>query len=154
MDLTMELILPSAPDRVWAALTDFRRAAACVPGCEDIEELSPLARYRGVMRQRVGPFKLEAPVDIVVEEVHPPASIRAKATGRDSLTGTVIKAGVTLSLAPAGDNATRLAMAFAINVSGRLATLGFPIIRQRTQESVTEFGARLRATLVGDGSSP
>ncbi len=147
MDFAVQMALPSPPARVWEVLTDFRRAAACVPGCEDVEELSPLERYRAVMRQRVGPFRLEAPVEIVVEDVRPPSAVRARATGRDRITATAINAGLVITLAPAAGGGTELSLAMDVQVSGRLASLGFPVIRQRTRDIVDEFGTRLRATL-------
>lgn len=154
MDFAVEMTLPSPPSRVWEVLGDVRRAAACVPGCESVEggeaasgALVPLGRYRAVMRQRVGPFKLEAPVEIVVESVEPGAAIRARATGKDRLTGTSVNAGLSVRLAPAGAAGTRLGLSLDVQVSGRLATLGWPMIRQRTQDIVDEFGARLRAAL-------
>lgn len=147
MDFAVEMTLPSPPARVWDVLTDFRRAAACVPGCEEIEEVGRLQRYRAVMRQRVGPFRLEAPVEIVVEEARAPSVVRARASGRDRLTGTSVSAGVVITLAAAAGGGSALSLALDVQVTGRLATLGYPVIRQRTRDLVDEFGRRLGAVL-------
>lgn len=148
MDFAADMVFDVPPAVVWKVLTDFRRAAACVPGCEDIEELEPLLRYRAVMRQRVGPFKLEAPVEITVESVEPESVIRARASGKDRLTGTSMAARLGVALAAAEPAGTRLGLTFDIQVGGRLASLGWPMIKKRTQDVVDEFGVRLRATLV------
>ena len=146
MDFTEEIDVATDRGDVWTALVDFRRIAACVPGCEDVEELEPLARYRAVMKQRVGPFRVEAPLDITVDEMRAPESIRARAQGRDRLTGTSINATLRVTLAPLGTGA-RLAFSTDLQVTGRLATLGYAVIRKRAEESFAEFARRLRASL-------
>lgn len=147
MDFRAEIVVPSPAERLWSVLTDFRRAAACVPGCEEIEEVLPLERYRAVIRRRVGPFRVEVPIDIVMEALEEGASLRARATGRDTVSGTSVSANLRLSLARAADAETRLAVTASIQVSGRLASLGFPMIRRQTEDAFDEFGARLRQML-------
>jgi uncharacterized protein len=146
MDFTDEIVVASQRGEVWKALVDFRRIAGCVPGCEEVEELEPLARYRAVMKQRVGPFRVEAPLDITVDEVRALESIRARAQGRDRLTGTSINATLRVTLVPL-DTGARLAFATELQITGRLATLGYPVIRKRAEESFAEFARRLRASL-------
>jgi carbon monoxide dehydrogenase subunit G len=146
MDFTDEIVVASDRGDVWNALVDFRRIAACVPGCEDVEELAPLARYRAVMKQRVGPFRVEVPLDITVDDVQALESIRAHARGRDRITGTSINATLRVTLAPL-DTGARLAVATDLQVTGRLATLGYAVIRKRAEESFAEFARRLRASL-------
>jgi carbon monoxide dehydrogenase subunit G len=146
MELSSELRLPVPPERVWRVLTDVRRVAACVPGCESVVEEVPLQRYRAVMKQRVGPFRLEVPLEIQVTEAREPERLRARATGRDRATGTAVAADLTIALAGDGDG-TRLGITTDLQVGGRLAALGYPMIRKRADETVAEFAARLRAAL-------
>jgi carbon monoxide dehydrogenase subunit G len=145
--LTSELELPAPPAHVWRVLTDFRRVAACVPGCESVEEEAPLVRYRAVLRHRVGPFRLDVPLDIRIEDVREPEHIRARAVGRDRTTGTSLSADLTVTLTPRPAG-TGLVIATDLQVGGRLAALGYPLIRKRADEAAAEFAERLRATLV------
>lgn len=147
MEFSQELTLPGGLEPVWAVLVDVRRLAACVPGVEDVEELVPLARYRATVKQRVGPFRLEVPLEIHVAEIQERERIRARAAGRDRLTGTAISAALCATLTPTGAGETRLALATTLDVGGRLAALGYPLIRKRAEENVAEFGRRLRALL-------
>ena len=48
MEFADAITLSATPARTWETLVDFRRIAACVPGCEDVEEVEPLARYRDI----------------------------------------------------------------------------------------------------------
>jgi carbon monoxide dehydrogenase subunit G len=127
-------------------MTDFQRVAACIPGCENVTEQAPQERYHAVMKQRIGPFRLDVPLDIHVDELTAPNRIRAHASGRDRTTGTAVSTTLTITLDPTGDG-TRLAIATDLQVTGRLATLGDPMIRKRADESFAEFATRLRALL-------
>ena len=148
MEFSDEITLSTAPATTWEALVDFRRIAACVPGCEDVEELEPLAKYRAMMRQRVGPFRLDVPLDIDVEGVTPGEAIRARARGRDKLTQTAVNAVLSVTLAPVGTG-TRLAFKTDLQVTGRVASLGHSVIKRRSEENFAEFARRLRALLEG-----
>src|SRR5574342_581016 len=124
MEFMDEVVLPVPPARVWAVLVDVGRVAACVPGCEQVEEIAPLARYRAVMKQRLGPFRLEVPVDITVEEMRAGEHLQATAVGRDRITGATLSATLGVTLAPHEDAGSRLRVSTALRVTGRLATLG------------------------------
>ena len=147
MDFREEAVLPVPPARVWAVLVDFRRVSECVPGCESVEEVEPLARYRAVLKQRLGPFRLEVPVDIHVEDVREPEHLGARVTGRDRITGASVSARLAVDVAPDGPSGSRLATAVALTVAGRLAALGYPIMKRRAEEIFAEFTQRLRAAL-------
>src|SRR5690242_8804889 len=138
MEFVAEVRLSAPPAATWETLVDFRRIAACVPGCEDVEEVEPLARYRAMMRQRVGPFRLDVPLEIEVHDVRPGEAIRARARGRDRLTQTAVNASlsVTLTLDGAG---TRLAVATDLQVAGKVAALGHSVIKRRSEENFAEF---------------
>jgi carbon monoxide dehydrogenase subunit G len=148
MEFADAITLSATPARTWETLVDFRRIAACVPGCEDVEEVEPLARYRAMMRQRVGPFRLDVPLEIEIEGMTPGESSRARARGRDKLTQTAVNATLGVALAPEGGG-TRLSFVTDLQVTGRVAALGHSVIKRRSEENFAEFARRLRALLEG-----
>ena len=141
-DLATEI--PSAPERIWPVLLDMRRVAACIPGCEQVEELAPLAHYKALMKQKVGPFRVEVPAEIFVEELTAPERVRARATGRDKYTGT----SFSVNLAAADGGRSTLTIGAELTVAGRLAALGYSVIRKRAEENFAEFNQRLNAEIV------
>jgi carbon monoxide dehydrogenase subunit G len=147
MDFVEEAVLPVPPARVWPVLVDVARVAACVPGCEQVEEVAAPTRYRAVMKQRVGPFRLEVPLEITVEETREPERIRAVASGRDRITGATVSATLGVALAPDGTEGTRLGVTTTLTVGGRIAALGYSVIRRRAEEAFAEFSRRLRAVI-------
>ena len=147
MDFGEETILPVAPARVWAVLTDVERVAACVPGCEQVEEVEPPLRYRAVLKQRLGPFRLEVPVDITVEERREPETLVARVGGRDRITGASVSARLGVDVTPHEAGGSRLATTVVLTVGGRLAALGYAVMKKRAEENFVEFTRRLVAAL-------
>lgn len=142
MDFAMSMDLPREPEAVWPVLLDFRRVAACIPGCEQVEEVAELSHYKAVLKQKVGPFKLEVPAEIFVEEMRAPDFVRARATGRDKFTGTTFNITLEVSLQPSPD--AKLNVQAGLQVAGRLASLGFSVIRKKADENFAAFSAQLQ----------
>jgi carbon monoxide dehydrogenase subunit G len=145
-DLATEI--PSAPESIWPVLLDVRRIAACIPGCERVEELAPLAHYKALMKQKVGPFRVEVPAEIFVEELTAPQRVRARATGRDKYTGTSFSVTLAVNLTAVDGGRSTLSVGAELTVAGRLAALGYAVIRKRAEETFAEFNQRLNAEIV------
>ncbi|WJR79896.1 SRPBCC domain-containing protein [Bradyrhizobium sp. NP1] len=146
MQFAMSMDLPAAPERMWGVLTDVKRISECIPGCENVEEIVRLATYKATVKQKIGPFKLEVPADIVVDEVVEPSRVGMHATGRDKFTGTRLSVALEVTLVREGHGA-KLNVSAQLDVQGRLATLGMSVIKRRAEQNFQEFETRLRAVL-------
>jgi carbon monoxide dehydrogenase subunit G len=146
MNFRMDLEIPAPPDSIWPIFFDVARIASLIPGCEQVEEKEPLALYSAVMKQKIGPFRMEAPAEVRVEEMHAPSRLKARARGRDKFTGTTMDVALDVQLAPASEG-TQLVVDAALAVAGRLASLGYPVVKKKAEEMFTEFEKRLRAEL-------
>lgn len=146
MQFVMSMDLPAAPQEMWSVLTDVKRISECIPGCENVEEIDRLATYKAIVRQKIGPFKLEVPADIVVDNVVEPSHVGMHAAGRDRITGTRLSVVLDVTLSPLGEG-SRLNVEARLEVQGRLATLGLSVIKRRAEQNFQEFEARLRAIL-------
>jgi carbon monoxide dehydrogenase subunit G len=142
----MTMALSAPPVELWKTLTDVARISQCIPGCENVEEIERLATYKAMVKQKIGPFKIEVPADIVVESVTEPSHVRTRATGRDKFTGTrlAVILDVTVMLDGAGST---LNVEAQVDVQGRLASLGMGIIRRRADQNFEEFEQRLKAVM-------
>jgi carbon monoxide dehydrogenase subunit G len=147
MNFHMDLALPAPRETIWPIFFDVARIASLIPGCEQVEEIEPLSLYSAVMKQKIGPFKLEVPTEVRVEELVAPERVRSRARGRDKFTGTTLDVLLDVVLAPAEDNSTRLTVDSTMQVAGRLAALGYPVVKKKTEEIFVEFEKRLRAEL-------
>ncbi|MGE0874298.1 MAG: CoxG family protein [Burkholderiales bacterium] len=147
MNFSIDADLPAEASRIWLVFFDIGRVAALIPGCENVVETSPLATYTAVMKQRIGPFRLEVPTQITVEEREEPRRVRVRAAGRDKLTGTTLEVLLSVALDALPGGGTRLGVAASMQVAGRLAALGYPVVKKKSEELFAEFEKRLRAEL-------
>jgi carbon monoxide dehydrogenase subunit G len=150
MDFRIDALLPATASRLWAIFFDVKRVAALIPGCENVVEVETLKTFSAVMRQKIGPFKLEVPTQIAIESYEIERQVALKALGTDKATGTTIDVRMVVNLQEQHDGEDvlcKLDVSASMQVAGRLASLGYPIVRKRSEQLFAEFEARLRAEL-------
>lgn len=143
MDFQLETVIPRSTKEVWDVLTDIPRVAKCIPGAENIVEKERLSSYSAVLKQQLGPFRLNVPAEIVVTELVESKLLKANAEGRDKTTGTQIKMVLSVALESNSTQSSRLIISSQMEVAGRLATLGYPVIKRKADENFNEFQRRL-----------
>ena len=95
----------------------------CLPGCRDAKTVVPHQRYECVVSERVGPFKVQFPMDIQVLEAEEHRRLKAQASGRDSSMGSTLK--VILDLALEGtESGSRIRITSDTTIMGKLGTPG------------------------------
>lgn len=146
MEFNMSMVVPASPTQLWSTLLDVPRISGCIPGCENVEEIERLASYKATVKQKIGPFKVEVPADIIVESITEPSHVRTRATGRDKLTGTRLAVVLDVTVTPKGSGST-FAVDAKVDVQGRLATMGFGVIKRRVDQNFEEFEKRLKEML-------
>ena len=157
MDFRIDALLPASASQLWAIFFDVKRVAGLIPGCENVVEVEQLKTFSAVMRQKIGPFKLEVPTRIDIDAYDIERQVSLKAAGTDKATGTTIDVGMVVNLEEqrdGGDVQCKLEVSASMQVAGRLASLGYPIVRKRSEQLFKEFEARLRAELSGVGAGP
>lgn len=133
-------------ERAWAAVIDVQEVARWISIVGGVEEVAPLERYRALLQDRLGPFKLRADLDIEVVEVEEGRRLRARASGEDRQVGSRIAVDATLTLdaAPAG---TAIDVRGAYEVTGRVASLGAGSIRKKGETVLDDFFTHAEAAL-------
>lgn len=152
MKVEREVRIAAPPEAVWAFLWDVPRLAACIPGARDVRTVEAGKRYTAVVAEKVGPFKVQFPLEIEVLETRPPARLRARAGGRDASVDALVKVDLDVALAPL-DGGTALSLSAEIAVLGKLGTLGHGVIVRKGAEIVDRFGAAVREQLEGQAAS-
>lgn len=156
MDFRIDAVLPATASQLWAIFFDVQRVAALIPGCENVVEVEKLKEFSAVLKQKIGPFKLEVPTRITIDSYDLKRQVSLKAAGSDKFTGTTIDVGmdVTLEEQPEDDSVScKLGVSATMQVAGRLASLGYPIVRKRSEELFAEFERRLRAEISNPGDT-
>jgi carbon monoxide dehydrogenase subunit G len=144
-----DLAVTADPATCWAVLTDVPRLVDWVSIVDGAQVVEPLARYTAVLMDRIGPFKLRADLQITVSEVDEGRHIRVHAEGEDRQVSSRILVDAVLDLVPQEGDRTLVAVAGSYEVSGRVATMGAGMIRQKATKILDEFFARAARELGG-----
>jgi carbon monoxide dehydrogenase subunit G len=146
MKFEKHLTVQAPPERVWAFLWDVERVAKCLPGCRDVRTVAPHERYACVVSERIGPFKVQFPMDIRVLEVEERRRVKAEAAGRDSAMGSSLKVVLELALETV-DGGSTVRITSDTSIMGKLGTLGHGIIQHKADGIMTQFADAVRREL-------
>lgn len=150
IDFARVIALPLAPPEVWNALWDASKLAPCIPGCQDVQEVEPRRRYRATVRERVGPYTVEIPLEVVVDSLETGVRLAMKASGRDPVLTSPVKVSMIVSLA-GHDTGTSLTLQGKLEVGGKLAALGQGVLQRKARDVLGQFAANLEQLLKGQG---
>jgi carbon monoxide dehydrogenase subunit G len=128
-------------DTVWRIVSDIPSVLSWISIVGSAEEVEPGARYRALLEDRMGPFRLRADLDIAVDERVEGERIRAHADGEDRQIGSRLIIAVTLALADEEGAGTAVDVSGSYEVTGRPATLGASSIRKKASKVLAEFFA-------------
>jgi carbon monoxide dehydrogenase subunit G len=137
-----QLQVAAPPDRCWAVLTDVPQLVEWVSIVEGATEIDPLARYRAVLADRLGPFKLRADIDITLHDVVAGRHVTVRAEGEDRHVGSRLAVDATLGLEPGDWGGTTVRVAGVYEVTGRVAAMGSGTINKKAERIVDEFFTR------------
>ena len=146
MTFEKEIMVSVPPEKIWAFLWDVDRVARCLPGCREVRTVLPHERYQAVVSERVGPFKVQFPLEIQVLEAEAPTRLRVQASGRDAAVGTSLKVTLDLRIEPQRSG-SRLIIHSDVAILGKLGTLGHGIIQPKANSIITQFVEALQREL-------
>ena len=145
MQIKDSFTINAPQEKVWDLLFDIPRLSQCVPGIESVEVVDDKT-YRGVLAIKVGPIKSQFSGVVTLTEVKPPQHLEGAVEGDDKTSASSIKAGFSGTLATV-EAGTEAAFVVDLNLRGRLAQFGGPVISATAKKLTAEFAKNLRAQL-------
>jgi uncharacterized protein len=143
MKFTGELTVKAPRAAVFEAIRDARFFASCVDGVRDLAEIAP-DRYSAVFETKVAYMKFTFKVTVEVVRAEAPREIEAKVEG--SPLGVVGRMTATsLTTLSDADGGTKIEYAVDAALTGKLGSLGQPVLRSKAREMERQFAARLSA---------
>jgi carbon monoxide dehydrogenase subunit G len=146
MKIEDEFTVAAPIERTWEAIKDPRVVGPCLPGCEEIEELSPTT-YRARVGVKVGPISARFVVEVEVIEETPPTRIVSVTRGEEGGKASNVRADNVVTLTPTADGATAVRYESEVTVTGRLAKFGFGVMKKKAQSLGAEFAKALSERL-------
>jgi carbon monoxide dehydrogenase subunit G len=147
MIVSGEIMLPAPRDKVFAAMQNAPFFASCVEGVRDLKEIDA-THYDAMLETRVAYMKFTFKVSVEVTRLSPPDRIEAKIEG--SPLGVVgrFTAVSTTDLVDAG-NDTLVKYSIDANLTGKLGSMGQPVVKSKAREMEKKFAERMRAAFAG-----
>ena len=143
MKFTGELTVNAPRPAVFEALRDARFFASCVDGVRDLAEIAP-DRYSAIFETKVAYMKFTFKVTVELTRAEVPSEIEAKVEGAPlGVVGRMVASSVT-TLSEAGEG-TRIDYTVDAALTGKLGSLGQPVLRSKAREMERQFAARLAA---------
>ena len=144
MKFSGELTVNAPRAEVFKALRDARAFAACVEGVRELTEIAP-DRYAAVFETKVAYMKFRFKVTVEVVRAEAPREIEAKVEGTPlGIVGRLTATSLT-KLSEAGDQ-TKIGYDVEAALTGKLGSLGQPVLRAKAKEMERQFAARLAAS--------
>ena len=150
MDMTGEFRIPAPRRKVWEALNDPEILKQSIPGCEEIEKISP-TELAAKVTAKVGPVKARFGGKVTLSDLDPPNGYKITGEGSGGAAGFA-KGGATVRLADDGDG-TKLTYVVEAHVGGKLAQIGSRLIDATARKMAEDFFTRFSG-IVGGAAAP
>jgi uncharacterized protein len=147
MIVTGEITLPAPRESVFQILRDAPFFASCVEGVRDLKEIDA-THYDAVVDTKVAYLNFTFKVSVEVTRLTPPERIEAKIEGTPlGIVGRFIAVSTT-DLIDAGSE-TVVKYAIDANITGKLGSMGQPVLRSKAKEMERKFAEKMRAAFAG-----
>jgi len=147
MEINESVSIAVSVQQTWDFLWNIERMMTCIPGCERVRTVAEGQRYEAEVGQKVGPFKVRFPLDIVIKGQQPPQRLLATATGQDAKIGSSVNVDLEVLLDEETPQSTQLALHANIHILGKLATLGQGMVKRKATRVVAQFAANIKLKL-------
>jgi uncharacterized protein len=152
MKFTGEIVIDAAREQVFAKVRDARFFASCVEGVQELNEIDA-DHYTAVLETKVAYLKFKFNVAVEVVRADPPREIEAKIEGTPLGIVGRLTASSTTRLADQ-NGGTKVSYEIDAALTGKLGSLGQPVLRAKAKEMERQFAQRLRAAFAGAASEP
>lgn len=147
MNVSGEHRLATTRERVWQALHDPDLLRACIPGCEDVQEVDP-HQFAGRMMARIGAVSTVFTGQILISDESFPKGWQMAGHAESPSAGWADgTANIRLSSVSGG---TVVAYRLHVDPGGRLASVGDRLLRGVAMRMANDFFTRLAEHLMPD----
>ena len=147
MEIRQSFVVKAPPDRVWAFLTDPRRAASALPGAAVTEQTDD-RNFAGTITVKVGPVSTQYRGKARFETLDPATrSVEVVGSGQDVKGRGGADMTMKSQLTEVAPSETRVDVVSEVSVTGILAQLGRGMIQDVSDQLFQRFTEAVRAEL-------
>jgi len=151
MKFTGDIMIDAPRDAVFAKVRDARFFASCIEGVRQLNEIDP-DHYTAVLETKVAYLKFSFNVAVEVVRADAPRAIEAKIEGTPlGIVGRLTASSVTRLAEENGG--TRVSYEIEAALTGKLGSLGQPVLRAKAKEMERQFAERMRTAFAKSESA-
>ena len=147
MNISGEITVAAPREAVFKALSDAPFFASCIEGVRDLKEIDA-THYTAVLETRIAYLRFNFKADVAITELSPPEKIEAKVEGTPLGIVGRLTATAKTQLVEAGDK-TIIRYTIDATLTGKLGSMGQPVLMSKAKEMEKHFTARLFAAFAG-----
>jgi len=154
MELSEESIEVDVPREV--VIEEMQKPAMLqrtIPNCQNVEAVGE-RQYVAEVSERIAMVSLDLVLDIDVVEFDPPDSFAVEIQGQGEGSDTRVSAEATFDLFEPEPGKTTIDYAMDIDVSGKLASLGFRMIQSTIRERSDQMIANIEEAFAESSATP
>jgi carbon monoxide dehydrogenase subunit G len=150
MKFSGELTVKAPRAQVYEKVRDARFFASCVDGVQDLKETAP-DTYAAVFATKVAFMNFKFNVTVQVVRAEEPREIEAKVEGTPlGIVGRLSATSLTRLAEEGGE--TKISYDVDASLTGKLGSIGQPVLRSKAKEMERQFAARLAAAFASPSS--
>ena len=149
MNITGEITVAAPREAVFKALSDAPFFASCIEGVQDLKQIDA-THYDAVLETRIAYMRFKFKVAVEMTKAISPEEIEAKVEGTPLGVVGRLTATATTQLADLGEQ-TIIRYAIDATLTGKLGSMGQPVLKAKAKEMEKQFTARLTAAFASGG---
>jgi uncharacterized protein len=150
LDIAGEITVHASREAVFKALSDARFFASCIDGVHDLKEIDA-THYNAVLETRIAYMRFTFNVTVEMCGISPPEDIEAKVEGIPVGIVGRLTATARTRLAETG-NQTIIRYSIEATLTGKLGSIGQPILKAKAKEMEKQFNERISAAFAPGGT--
>jgi uncharacterized protein len=149
MELNGSVTIPAPAEAVWLALNNPETLRRCIPGCEEVRQISPTEMHARVAL-RMGPVRATFVGKVLLTDVRAPSGCTLNFEGSGGSAGFAKGSSViALTSVPGG---TQLDYTTQASVAGKLGQIGGRLMDASAKQLADRFFAAFKAEVGGPAS--
>ena len=149
MELNGSVTIPAPIEAVWLALNSPETLRRCIPGCEEVRQISPTEMHARVAL-RMGPVRARFVGKVLLTDVRAPVGCTLNFEGSGGGAGFAKGSSViTLADVPGG---TQLNYTTQASVAGKLGQIGGRLMDASAKQLADRFFAAFKAEVAGEAA--
>lgn len=146
MELQGSVTIPAAPDQVWQALNDPAVLRKCIPGCEEVRQISPQEMHARVML-KLGPVRANFVGKVLLTDVRPLLGCTLNFEGSGGSAGFA-RGSSAIALTPVAVG-TQVDYTAQASVAGKLGQIGGRLMDASARQMADRFFAAFKDEVSG-----